>query len=761
MGVQVVNLKVSRHVFGSRNGYRTLAASDDLTPDEIADLESFAFGQTNDAGYLASLKQTPAYWSRQLSSGRRAITRVLPGPHDDQGRQSLRFITAVLFVEDWLNALSGEDTPLLQNEIVWSWGGQTRLPQISVEVAKPPRVKPAPEQRARVLSLLGLIETISDSPSTTVVVEEGDLSLDELRMVLALLPVWYRPQFFYAVRGLSESLPVQLNYLARGASRGKSRRKIIRWTTGMSHAGAKYASGLAHFWKAGESPPWEFVSNCRAFGRLLPTYVGTDVPSGTVAAQPTVAVTSHRKRARTRIPVYFWWILALAVVVGGTGLFVRNTIATRRHAETTLTAAEDFLAENADVEKLPAATDDRRAIIQKAETLVDDVAHLRDSSRADRQAQLGGRLHNWLTAANARTQEYGSLDDVLAGYRTYATQLGLDAPDSVNAIPDATTRTAVAGWKRRLEHAKQTADQIGGPYPERIESALNQVTLWRRHVHAIAERCQKALTQLRASLSKDPPAVLSNDMLSRWEEDSARLEEVQNLLPAQEDKQTASAPADTEDADSLEAAISQAQQILPQTRLLANRWHEGISSLKQEYHKYLDRAEKLITDNGLEFEPTGPADLREPWKAALDANAALDQAHKRWPDSEEVSERQEVVGTWMETASRLAIDYFESELDHAEAIWKAELERVGNVSTNGTVQNLPNPVPAKVVLDRAMRYWEENTDIIQHHNKGFAQQLHVDAAKLQAELMNAEARYKAALPTPTPVPGQSPPPGNP
>ena len=101
-------MRIERHVFGSRSGYTTLAQSGGISDSERRLLETFAFGQTNDPRYLDSLAQQPAYLSRPLGPRRRAITRVLRGHPDDQGRVTLLFPTAVLSTGDWVKTLRGD-----------------------------------------------------------------------------------------------------------------------------------------------------------------------------------------------------------------------------------------------------------------------------------------------------------------------------------------------------------------------------------------------------------------------------------------------------------------------------------------------------------------------------------------------------------------------------------------------------------------------------------------------------------------------------
>lgn len=733
-------VKVSRHVFGSLQGYRTLAASDDLTPAEVGELESFVFGQTNDPNYLASLADTPAYWSRPLASGRRAITRVLPGPADEQGRQSLRFVTAVLHTNDWVAALNGEDAALLRVDSIWSWNGQPRLPREEIRVAKPPRVNPTPEQRTRILSLLGLIETLSDSSTTTIVVEPRDLTADELNMVVALLPLWYRPQFSYGLRSLSEGLPVLVNSLAPGASRGKSRRKIVRWLPTSGLVSGKYASGLAHFWPPGEAPPWEFVNNCRAFGRLLPTWDGTESPAGTVAIAGQMPEFTRSRSPGLRIPAFAYWVLIVVVTMAATALVVIRTTQARRQADAVLTAAETFLATNADPSQLPVAGSARQDLIREAETLAEQVTALRASTRAERQNDVKGRLVSWLARAGARAQEYGSLDELLVGFGTFAAPLGLDAPASLSKIPDASARAAVRGWKMRLHEARDEAEDIGDPYPGRIVAALNRIAQWERHVQDLVEHCRAGLERLDQAFSASLPTHLDNQMVASCARDTKELAQIAEILP-----QAVNTPNEPADVDTVDEVLAGLQAARERIQRLADSWNARIEELRGDYERFAERAKGFIDQHNLDIDPVRAEDLTEPWKGAQDAGAALGQALAKWPDAPDALARRDTINNWLDKASQLAISHFDKELSHAGTIWEAEKKRARNASTNGAAEELPNPGPAKDALERALDYWNKNAEMIRYFDQAFADSVHVQATILHGKLLAAEDKYKAAL----------------
>jgi len=736
MGAEVMIVRLSRHVFGSDRGYRTLATGDDLTPDEIAELESFAFGQTTDQGYLESLVDTPAYWSRRLTSGRRAISRVLPGPTDEQGRQSLRFVTVLLHANDWLTALNGEDAPLLRVARIWSWSGQPQLKREEVSVAKPSQVKPTADQRQRILSLLGHIETMSDSTTSTIVVEPQDITVEELNMVVALLPLWYRPQFSYAVRSLSENLPVLVNYVAPAASRGKSRRKIVRWSPTSSLISAKYASGLAHFWPQGEPPPWEFVNNCKAFGRLMPTWDGTDSPAGTVAAPDAARKRPVRARRKLRIPGIVYWLIAILVILGATGFFVVQTVNARRHADAVLSAAEEFLATNEDPNELPASGSTRKDLIRSAESHADKVAALDVDSRADRQAAVATQLDLWLNSAGVRAQEYGSLDELLAGFDSFMKPLGLDEPGRLSQIPDAATRSAVQGWQKRLEEARSEADQIGPPYSERMNAALDRIARWETRITGLMERCESGLAVLLEKLSAEPPTELSNELLETWQQESDQLKMMASILPPLGKNEN-----DATEPDEFHEKLVDLRARLTRIQRLADRWQDEIEQLRQAFERYASRAFSLIEKHDLVFPPVRPDGLIEAWKAAQEADAALEEALYIWPDAKDVLSQQDTVSAWMNKASDLAFDYFDAEVTRAELIWEREKERVRRAAPSAVGTEFPNPVPAQEILQRALDYWNKNEDkygMIGFLDTEMANTVHQHAMTLRNELDTAK-----------------------
>ena len=84
------------HIFGSRSGYETLAASPRLREDEIRALAIFQFGEAATSDAIARLESVAVMSGRPLASGRFAISRMLPAGTDDAGRPTIEVISLII-----------------------------------------------------------------------------------------------------------------------------------------------------------------------------------------------------------------------------------------------------------------------------------------------------------------------------------------------------------------------------------------------------------------------------------------------------------------------------------------------------------------------------------------------------------------------------------------------------------------------------------------------------------------------------------------
>jgi hypothetical protein len=111
---------VSTHLFGSHEGYRTLARSVDVTDAEDAELAVFGFGQTADQDVLEALETAPTAYGRPLAGGRVAITRIFAGPADESGRATLELRTILISPSSIGDLLSTGFGGILHQRSLWN-----------------------------------------------------------------------------------------------------------------------------------------------------------------------------------------------------------------------------------------------------------------------------------------------------------------------------------------------------------------------------------------------------------------------------------------------------------------------------------------------------------------------------------------------------------------------------------------------------------------------------------------------------------------
>ncbi len=112
--------QVSTHLLGSTDGYTTQAHSPDLSAPEIRELEDLMHGQADDPAIRAGLGNRPTALLRRLqSSGRYAISRILAGPLDSTGRDTIVVCTIVLDPNAFARTAAGDMWSLLNAPNLW------------------------------------------------------------------------------------------------------------------------------------------------------------------------------------------------------------------------------------------------------------------------------------------------------------------------------------------------------------------------------------------------------------------------------------------------------------------------------------------------------------------------------------------------------------------------------------------------------------------------------------------------------------------
>jgi hypothetical protein len=113
-------IRAETHLFGSVDGYRTLARAAGVSDAEDAALSAMGFGSPRSGSEFDSLLHRPCMAGRLLASGRFAITRLFPGAPDVAGRQTVERRTLILSSEQWLQACRCDLHATLLAPAAWS-----------------------------------------------------------------------------------------------------------------------------------------------------------------------------------------------------------------------------------------------------------------------------------------------------------------------------------------------------------------------------------------------------------------------------------------------------------------------------------------------------------------------------------------------------------------------------------------------------------------------------------------------------------------
>lgn len=208
-------MQFSWHLFGNDGtGYRTLRHSKDLDSQTCERLERFTWGQSNDGAYLASLDASPAIWVEPVK-GRQdlfALTRILRGHQDADGRPSLRFATLLVPPEVWANEVAPALFEVACNDTLWDFDCGTE--KVSVALC--------PEAHAPGQSQMQVVERVLRSVReaavgrSTVVVPVTMLDLVDLCWIVQQLRPDERQSMSLAYGALTDGVNVRLLCLAAG-----------------------------------------------------------------------------------------------------------------------------------------------------------------------------------------------------------------------------------------------------------------------------------------------------------------------------------------------------------------------------------------------------------------------------------------------------------------------------------------------------------------------------------------------------------------
>lgn len=486
-------MRIQRHIFGSVRGYTTLAHSPGVSPEDCRALEAaaFTFGQTNDPRFMQTLDARPAYFTRVLPGPRRALTRVLPGRPDDNGRATLTLVTAILTLDEWNHELYGDVHRLLTDPHVWRWDEGAPLAPIDLSASRPGRLA-GPSDAGRVLRLIADLES-SRGAHGRVVVSADDYTLADLANVEMLIPAAMRTTVTTAYRSLGPRLAVSVN----AVSDSRLAPGVVRYAGVDPDELPPYAESLLSLGLTG-APPLEHVMNYPSFNSpsrggdpMASSASSAYVPSSPAATRAAYVSSPARPPTpqSSSIPVLpLVMVCLLSLVLAGGALVLARVLSQQD--------ARQLAAELAKVRQ------------DLADAHAKDARDLRDQV-TDARAKAANDLRS---AGEDQTKRLRALDDKLTRNMASAAEASaVEASRNLSELrtavgelflltaPQVQAQLADADTRRRtlLDQLKKKGMAADKAEPRRVS----------QDIAAVLTRAKAWTAAMRASRTEPPPEV--------------------------------------------------------------------------------------------------------------------------------------------------------------------------------------------------------------------------------------------------------------
>ena len=220
--------EVATHLLASFDGYTTKGRSKTVLDSECKDLEELVFGQPDDLEILHKLTTAPTAMVRRLqSSGRYALSRILPGQADSAGRQSICVCTLVLDVSQYVAIAKGDLWKLLNQPQLWQVANFSANKPLSIPTI-------APETRAVGIKDVRLFDawlkatSIQKGLAVPTSDEITDADIARLTQVLDESDV---PRYLWGCRLFSPQVPVQIATFVKEGIAKSGRRTVVSLTS--------------------------------------------------------------------------------------------------------------------------------------------------------------------------------------------------------------------------------------------------------------------------------------------------------------------------------------------------------------------------------------------------------------------------------------------------------------------------------------------------------------------------------------------------
>jgi len=661
---------VSRHIFGSVRGYTTLAKSEDLSHEEVADLEIFSFGQTNESSYMNSLKTDPAYISRALRSGKWAVTRVFQGKPDEHNRTTLLFVSAVIASEDWVNSLKCDVNKLLYYGDLWQWDGKEKLEPIEVAIGGE-REAADREIRSRVLCLVAALEKYSSDKNTTIVVRAADFDVEVLRVLNMVLPLKAKQTFSCAARSLNDGLPFSVISMAKEGSLGNSKRRTINWTPTSTADDCVYTESLAGFWPPGAEPPWQFIDRCRSFS--------VDLEAARVSGLDERIARRKRLRYEIKKPGvrskrHISWKLGLiflgCAVLVCTGIAIRATLAKaeeekeeEKKVAVLVEKARGFLDKNsregAAKRCFPKNPNARKEEIKGAQDLRYELERWRDRAfEAGLQIEWEAQRNGLVKYLNSAIDADGRYDGLSAGY---------EQASRLNKKPSVYPKPREVEGVLELE---QSVAKVSEAYLD-----PRYVSDVKKHVQVKTGQWQIAIKKLVYGKTNNVTKLLESDLLKTTPGNYSlkKYEEYEGLKEKLSEFEKDPNLANAKDSPIPEHR-EKAREAIRETQLLLTVCTEALKKMnqfKKAAEESLQAFNKIISD--CHISDPNIANIRvKSLGCFLKANGELDKLRKAWPGMEKLKEAEKELTAKFRSYAENLINKWQSDIDKTAAELREE-----------------------------------------------------------------------------------------
>jgi len=396
-----VSTRAGTHLFGSVEGYTTLAHSSDVTTSEISELAVLGFGQTSDERFLASLTTTPSVYGRPLNSGRFAVTRCFPGSPDDAGRTTLRLHTLLLEAAAY-DKLCSDGLEHLVRSDVWTQAAFDNGETVNLPANSRAATRHVDEYDFRVYD--ALVSAVAHSGSISVLPDTLEVERAILRFP-QVLDADQRRSYRWGVRLLATAVPVDLCTLASQASRsGRRRVNTMSWNGSWRNEGVAFLADSNRANGLEQLPPPQSV---------LQRDFGASTPKSTMAVEPT-GMTADSAQPKRWSPL----VISLAGAFACTVLIIVISIGLRPIADEPTPRPPDSIVRGLGEIEAALATieqalpDVEQSPSERLKQLIDD--HRYRNLLPSRFDDINGQLHELIQHPHLDPSERQFLNDSTA-----------------------------------------------------------------------------------------------------------------------------------------------------------------------------------------------------------------------------------------------------------------------------------------------------------------------------------------------------------